>query len=229
MKKIILFVVIISISNSVAIAQTMCNKLSIEGDFGFNKPYKNINPGHYTNDINFLTGNLGVRYMWSEYLGAKIDYGYNSFSNHNKSKQFESVYSRVDMQLVTNLGRILNLQEKTKNIGLFLHAGGGVGFIDSNLYDKSDGTINLIGGTTLQFRLSNRIALNLDGAAIFLIEKVDYTLDGTSYATKNGYILSGTMGLSIYLGKNKKHSDWYNFKLDRTRRMSRNKVWRYRH
>ncbi|MFV0291082.1 MAG: OmpA family protein [Mangrovibacterium sp.] len=208
MKKLFLFATAALISAS-SFAQRDYNKWSIEGGVGVNKPYRNMTPGYYTDDANFFTGDIGVRYMWSQYLGAKVDYGYNSFSENDNSAAFESTYSRVDLQLVANAGKVLNFQEWTKTIGLLVHGGGGVGFLGSDLIDGTDGNVNLLAGATLQFRLAKRLALNLDGTAIAPIAKVDRTYDAVSPVNHKGLIFNGTVGLSVYLGGHEKHADWY--------------------
>ncbi len=214
MKKRILLIAMIAISSTAAIAQSAYNKWSIEGGVGLNRPYRNLTQGYYTNDFNFITGDLGVRFMWSEYFGAKIDFGYNAFTNADNSFKFDSDYSRADLQFVVNAGKVMNFQEWTKTIGLLLHTGGGVGFLGSDLYDGYDVNGHFLGGATVQFRLSNRVALNLDATAILPMGKLDYTFDGVSPDVAKGYIFNGTIGLSVYLGKNKKHSDWYSEKSD---------------
>lgn len=208
MKKLLLVAVVALMGTSV-FAQADYNKWSIEGGVGFNKPYRNMTPGYFTNDLNFLTGDLGLRWMWSEYFGMKLDYGYNSFVNNDRSAKFESTYSRADLQFVANAGKVLNFQEWTKTIGLLVHGGGGLGFAGSEFYDGTDKNVNLMSGATLQFRLGKRAALNFDASMILPVGKVDKTYDGASTEMKRGFIANGTVGLSIYLGKHNTHADWY--------------------
>ncbi len=207
-RKFLLFAMIALVSSS-AFAQSNFNKWSVDLGFGANKPWRNMTYGYYTDDVNFFTGDIGVRYMWSEYVGLKMDFGYNSFGPNDNSKDFSSDYMRTDLQAVINAGRVLRFEDWTKTIGLLVHGGGGLGWTGSDFYEGTDANINIMSGATLQFRLGNRVALNLDGTAILPGLKVDKTFDGASAAPRRGVIFNGTVGLSVYLGGNEKHADWY--------------------
>ncbi|MFV0554867.1 MAG: OmpA family protein [Mangrovibacterium sp.] len=217
MKKRILFVAVaLALGGLTATAQEQeqkpardYNKWSIDGGVGFNKAWRDFTPGYGSKTPSFLTGDLGVRYMWSQNLGLKLDYGYNNIAPSDGSKNFDAAYSRVNLQAVINAGKVLDFAEWTKTIGLLVHAGPGVGFLNSDAIDAADKQINFMGGATLQFRLSDRIALNLDGSATLPLMKDDLAWDGYGASQRQGVLFNGSLGLSVYLGKKEVHSDWY--------------------
>lgn len=190
---------------------TSYNKWSIELDGGFNKPQRPLTSGFYTSRISPFTADLGVRYMLNNKFGLKTDFGYNSFTGQNNSSiDFDSKYYRVDLQAVTNLGRIMNFETWTKTIGLLGHAGFGVAQLENNDLHVKDRMGNLIAGLTGQIRLTDRIALTGDVSTI-LNAFQDRTFDGASATNARGFsglLFNGTVGLNVYLGKNEKHADW---------------------
>ncbi|MFV0366329.1 MAG: OmpA family protein [Mangrovibacterium sp.] len=208
MKRLFLLAMV-ALMGTTAFAQRDYNKWSIEGGIGFNKAWRDYTPGYYTNTPSWITGDVGVRYMWSQRFGMKLDYGFNNITPGDGSKDFDADYQRINIQAVANMGRILRFEEWTKTIGLLVHAGPGVGFLHSDAFDGSDAQINLVSGATLQFRLSKRVALNLDGSAVLPFDKIDRSWDGHGASPEVGVMFNGTLGLSVYLGKHEAHSDWY--------------------
>ena len=70
--------------------------------------------------------------------------------------------------------------------------------------------INVTVGITPQFRVSNKIALNLDLSYISNIYQ-DHRFDYKSTNSSRGFdgnMFNASIGLSYYLGKNEKHFDW---------------------
>ena len=91
------------------------------------------------------------------------------------------------------------------------HAGFGLGFLE-----KTDGAYakdrvgNFMAGVTGQIKLSDRVALTGDFTTI-LNAKQSLTFDGASGANTRGFggiLFNGTVGVTVYLGKNEKHADW---------------------
>ncbi|RKD88427.1 OmpA family protein [Mangrovibacterium diazotrophicum] len=186
------------------------DKWSIDGGIGLTKPWQNFTPGYYAATPDFLVGEIGVRYMMSEYFGLKLDFGYNKFQEADESMAFETNSYRFGLQGVLNLGRMMNFETWTKTLGLLGHGGVGVGYLN---YDRTnidnDWVGNVLTGLTAQIRLSDGLALNLDGSAVANIRQNE-GFDGGIGNTKDlGMVFNGTIGLSIYLGKNKTHADWY--------------------
>jgi OOP family OmpA-OmpF porin len=186
------------------------NKWSIELAGGFNKPQRPMADNYYTARVSPFTADLGVRYMMNNKFGLKADFGYNSFTDHGNSLNFDSKYYRVDLQGVANLGRIMNFETWTKTIGLLGHAGIGVAQLENEDLHVKDRMGNFIAGFTGQIRLSNRIALTGDVTTIVNAFQ-DATFDGAGLTNSrglSGLVFNGTVGLQVYLGKNAKHADW---------------------
>lgn len=185
------------------------NKWSIELGAGLTKPQRPFSAGYSTDTPSPWVGEIGVRYMFNNKFGLKIDYGYNSFTDGDDSMKFDSKYQRLDLQGVANLGRIMNFETWTNTFGLLGHAGFGVGQLKSDNFTGKDWTGNFIAGVTGQIRLSNRIALTGDFSTI-LNASQDHTFDGAAVDNRgfSGVMFNGTVGLQVYLGKNTKHADW---------------------
>ncbi|MGO4819944.1 MULTISPECIES: OmpA family protein [unclassified Flavobacterium] len=191
-------------------ANTDYNKWSVELAGGFNKPMRPMSAGTRTAVVSPYVADLGVRYMINNKFGLKADFGYNSFTQGDDSRNFDSKYYRADLQGVANLGRIMNFETWTNTLGLLGHAGFGLGFGESDNSEGTDKMGNFIAGVTGQIKLSDRIALTGDFTTI-LNAKQDRTFDGLAQAGSPGFggvLFNGTVGLSIYLGKNTKHADW---------------------
>ena len=216
MKKIILTLVFASAMTTMS-AQTETeiavensyNKWSVELSGGFNKPMRPMTPGYRTAVVSPYVLNLGARYMFNNKFGLKGDFGYNSFTEGDNSRPFDSKYYRVDLQGVANLGRIMNFETFTNRLGLLGHAGFGlaVGKVAGKSNDRMG---NFMAGVTGQIKLTERFALTGDFTTI-LNAKQNRAFDGVGIAGSPGFggvLFNGTVGLTVYLGKNAKHADW---------------------
>ena len=186
------------------------NKWSVELAGGLNKPMRPMTAGYRTAVTSVYVADLGVRYMFNNKFGLKADFGYNNFKEGENSVGFDSKYYRADLQGVANLGRIMSFETWTNTLGLLGHAGFGLGFGEANNVGGTDKMGNFIAGITGQIKLSNRIALTGDFTTI-LNAKQNRTFDGASSVTSPGFggvLFNGTVGLTVYLGKNLKHADW---------------------
>lgn len=203
-------------------AQDDFNKWSIDVNAGFNKAMAPITPG-YQSRLGFGSYDLGVRYMFNEKFGAKVDYGFGSFKNVSSAPEFSSNYYRVNLQGVANLGRVFNWETFTQRLNLLGHAGAGIGgltpkenALTSEWIDFNDKQYNFIAGLTGQIKLGERVALNGDVSAV-INGRQNVTFDGGSsigiadrgYYGANAVYWTGTLGLSFYLGSASTHADWY--------------------
>ncbi|MFE3867442.1 OmpA family protein [Flavobacterium sp. LS2P90] len=222
MKKIVLSLVFASVMTTMSaqtetlkstdtLVETNFNKWSVELAGGFNKYQGSETSGYSTSLISPYVVDLGVRYMLNNKFGLKADFGYNSFTNEAVSKSFDTKYYRVDLQGVANLGRIMSFETWTKSIGLLGHAGVGLSFLERKYPSyKKDRMGNFMAGLTGQIKLSDRIALTGDFTTI-LNAKQDLAFDGASSTKISGFsgvLFNGTVGITVYLGKNAKHADW---------------------
>lgn len=186
------------------------NKWSVELSGGFNKPQRPMSEGYFTSTPSPYVADLGVRYMFNNKFGLKADFGYNSFTGKNNSLDFDTKYYRADIQAVANLGRIMNFETWTNTIGLLGHAGFGLAQLEDQNSALKDRMGNFIAGVTGQIKLSNRLVLTGDFTTI-LNTNQNIAFDAASTANTRGFggiLFNGTVGLTVYLGKNAKHADW---------------------
>jgi outer membrane protein OmpA-like peptidoglycan-associated protein len=196
--------------NEVKTTERGYNKWSIELDGGFNKPQRPMGAGAYTEIVSPFVANLGARYMFNNKFGLKADFGYNSFQEETGSVPFDTRLYRVALQGVINAGRVLNFEDWTNTLGLLFHAGVGVAQLEDQNFSRKDKMGNFIAGITGQIRLSNRFALTGDFTTI-VTAKQDLNFDGSGFNGTNGlqgFLYTGTAGLTYYLGKNTTHADW---------------------
>lgn len=226
MKKLLLAIAFAFSLGSTVLAQSEFNKWSLETNFGFNKPMAPLTPGFLSPTLNIGHLDIGTRYMFNDKFGLKFDGGFGSFSEvKGESPEFKTNYLRADIQMVSNLARILNFESFTRKIGLLGHFGAGFGkmnFEQTVLNNGADYHYNFIGGLTGQYKLGERIALTSDISMIYNGRQT-YTFDGNSYNAKTqpadplqnpfvhapGTWWTGTIGLNFYLGTADTHADWY--------------------
>ncbi|HEY6144208.1 MAG TPA: OmpA family protein [Flavobacterium sp.] len=186
------------------------NQWSVEIAAGFNKPQQPMTAGYGTELISPYTVDLGVRYMFNNKFGLKVDFGYNSLTAGNNSKDFSSKYYRADIQGVANISRILNFETWTKTIGILGHTGFGLAQLTDDNTILKDNLGNFIVGITGQIKLSEKFVLTGDMTTILNARQL-YAYDFKSENQERGFsgaLFTGTLGLTFYLGKNEKHADW---------------------
>ncbi|MDF2158964.1 OmpA family protein [Algoriphagus sp. CAU 1675] len=224
MKKLILSTLMAGALALGANAQSEFDKWSLEVNGGFNKPMAPLTPGYLSPTLNLGHVDFGVRYMFNEKFGMKLDYGFGSFKqadgNGSMSPDFDTKYNRLNLQGVANIGRIMNFESFSRSFGMLLHGGAGIGMVNPqmNTYsDFNDDVYTLIFGVTPQLKLSNNIALVGDISTV-LNGRQDVAFDGASLITPasnngyygtNGVMWTGTLGLNFYLGKSEEHADWF--------------------
>lgn len=211
------------------------NRWSVEFGGGFNKPMAPLTPGFLSPTLNIGHADLGVRYMFNEKFGAKLDFGFGTFNESSgNSPSFSTNYHRVNLQGVANLGRIMNWETFSRNVSLLGHFGAGIGQVrpqENAFNDFNDNVYNIIAGLTGQVKLSERVALvgdishimngrqtvTFDGASAILPSTMPPSVANPNVpaATNNGFFgtgatwWTGTIGLNIYLGSKNQHADWY--------------------
>ncbi|MFC3879193.1 OmpA family protein [Algoriphagus namhaensis] len=223
MKKLILSTIMAAAISFGANAQKEFDRWSLELNGGFNKPMAPLTPGFLSPTLNLGHVDFGVRYMFNEKFGAKLDYGFGSFKEaggDSQSPSFDTKYTRFNLQGVINLGRVLNFESFSRSFGMLFHAGGGIGTVnpEENLYnDFTDDVYQIMFGITPQIKLSKNIALVGDISTI-LNGRQTVSFDGASvirpsqdngFFGANGTWWTGTLGLNFYLGGAEEHADWF--------------------
>jgi OOP family OmpA-OmpF porin len=215
MKKITLVALLMGASFSFGqITKPSFNRWSVDVNAGVNRTVKNFAPGH-SSTLSLGGINAGARYMLNPNFGFKIDLGLESFQGDKNSTEFSTMYGRSTIHAVADLGNIFSFYNFTERFSLLAHAGvglssmsaEGLGFFEKDVVDFMG---NAVAGLTPQFKLSNRVALNLD-ASVVVNSGQNRTLDFTQSVNEGGinnYYFTGTVGLSIYLGGYDTHADW---------------------
>lgn len=191
-------------------AQDGYNKWSVDVNGGLNKAVSPLTRGYATATPSPWSASVGVRYMLNNKFGLRLGGGYDAFSNKKDTSKFDSNIWNVNLQAYANLGRVLSFEDWTSDLNVLVHAGAGYAQLKSDWLRKADRMVFLTAGVTPQVRLSNRIALLLDGS-LFLNAKQTFSYDTKTLATRRvfqGAHLVGTVGLNIALGKQGVHADW---------------------
>ena len=209
-------------------SQKKFNTLSLETGYGFNIPLTPAN-GIETKDYMFPRHlDLGVRYMFDEYFGVKLYYANDRFQN-KKNKSIGNSYHRLSVEAVYNIEKTLDLLDD--NFNVFFHAGLGVTYAYPDVIKrfKNGGEFtfgltpyntkdyerigNIILGIMPQYRYSDDVALTFDISYVINTQQ-QYGYDGEMLyidRTKvKGNFINLTLGIHLYLGKKRRHADWYN-------------------
>lgn len=178
-------------------SQEGTSKIKAQFALGVNSPSSNGFVSNFeANSINFPSVNLGVQYMFKPKLGTKLDLGFNRFSNSINSPDFKTNYTRINLQLVYDLSKIISLYR----IGTFVHAGPGFSMIKplGNYAQNKTSFLNAATGVEFHYGISDKLSVYLDTAYILGFGK-DYNEVSNGFGSFNGDILTVTIGASISL------------------------------
>lgn len=169
--------------------------------FGINYPdIDGFVPGFEAKSVNFPTINLGVQYLFKRNLGAKLDYGYNRFSNADDSPIFKTNYGRINIQLVYDATS--TLQFLPPSIGILAHVGPGLSFIKplGNYGDNKHSFFNTIAGLELHYRIAETVSVYSDVSYVMNFSKEKtYNPISEGYGTFNNNLFTISIGLSVSL------------------------------
>lgn len=148
--------------------------------------------------VNFPSINLGVQYMFKPLLGAKLDFGYNRFSNSNSTAEFKVNYTRFNAQLVYNTSRLTSFLPKP--MATFVHAGPGYTAIKplGNYPQNDTSFLNAMAGVEFHYGLSEKLSMYVDVSYIYGFAK-DFDPISSGFGSFNGNVLTLTIGASISL------------------------------
>jgi len=220
MKKITLLMTFLLMANLLSAQEEEKNsefkfdQWSVDVGAGINKASRPFTSGYYAAAVGSWNADVSLRYMFNTKAGVRLKLGYNNISEGDNSIPFDTKYVNAALEGVLNLGSILSFREWTQRFNLLAHAGGGVARImpgdDARLDEVSDNMGIITGGLTPQLRLSDNIALFLDGSVYGNIRQ-DVGWDGNSTSGIRGFdglLVNFSVGANFYLGKNEKHADW---------------------
>lgn len=216
----------ILVLSNLLFGQQANNRFSADIHFGSTKPFTALTDSFFTNYIGLFHADAGLRYMPLDNFGVKLDFGFDHLKNdsygvYSYSKKFSSNYSRVSIQGVVNIGKLLHYADFAANFGLIGHGGLGysMNFGDSSLTSNGtqihDNMFHFILGLSPQIRLHDRFALHLDLSIVSnLGQKYNFDFKDQN-RSKYGMIANVSVGGAYYIGKNKKHVDWSNKQLEK--------------
>lgn len=147
---------------------------------------------------NFPTINLGLQHMFKPQLGARLDLGYNRFSNADNTPDFKINYTRINLQLVYDASRISSFL--SPGLGMVLHAGPGYTIIKPlDIYrENKNSYLNAMAGIEFNYSISRTVSFFLDGSYIKGFAK-DFDPITKGSGSFNGDMLTVTIGASVSL------------------------------
>ncbi len=197
-KSILFSIIFISFSFS-AVSQSDKSTVKAQFALGVNSPSANGFVSNFeAKSINFPSINLGVQYMFKPKLGAKLDFGYNRFSNLNSTPEFKINYTRINAQLVYDATTVFSfLPEK---MGTFVHAGPGYTTIKplGNYTQNNTSFLNVMTGMEFHYGISDKLSVYFDASYILGFGK-DFDPVSSGLGSFNGSMLTLTIGASISL------------------------------
>lgn len=220
MKKIILSVSLILLGNAYA-QDAKFNKLAIDANVGINNSMTPKNTSGYgefggSDRLKNLTFNIGGRYNFSNKFGAGLYLGYNKLANVKDDNS--TTFITISTQGVVNLSNLLGFESYFNNKLRFLaHAGPGIGFLTHPKFDKTDRMLLIAAGLTPQFKINDKLTLNLDFQAVATyLQSRSWDFNSKS-PVRDGVMAQATIGVTYYgfgSNKDKVHADWYSEESD---------------
>ncbi|RLJ65685.1 hypothetical protein CLV86_1263 [Lacinutrix venerupis] len=148
--------------------------------------------------INFPTINIGLQHMFKPQFGARLDFGYNRFSNEDNTTEFKTNYSRINAQFVYNASRLVS--SLSPEMGMMLHAGPGYTMIKPlGIYRENENSyLNAMAGIEFNYNISRTVSLFIDASYIKGFAK-DFNPVTDGLGSFNGDMLTITFGASVSL------------------------------
>ena len=194
-------------------AQKAFNPLSLELGFGSPIPVTQSPVGGVDGRLEFLGPNainMAMRYMHTETLGLRGHFGRSTYRASSLGTSSSISYNRLGLEGVVQLLNIIPIDYRIKEkFGLLITGGAALSMGKSALTSQKDLVGSLMGGGTLQFKLSDKMSLIGIGNGYFNVsQSIGY--DGASNASGSSFTLELIVGLQWNLGDPKKrHADWY--------------------
>ena len=188
------------------------NHLSFDFSAGYNRPFTPYQKKYNSAFSGLKHLELGVRYMFTEKMGLRLNYANDNFRN-DSGGDFGTNFSRIGIDAVYNIGKALNLDLISRyQYGLLGHAGIGYTRVKPIYQKKSEQVGAVVLGLTPQIKLSDEFAFFGD-LSLDVNFKQHYRYDGSLYTADYdpivGSHMTASLGIVMYLGQNKYHADWY--------------------
>lgn len=180
-------------------AQKATNQIKAQIAVGINSPSSSgFVEGFEAKSINFPTVNLGVQYMLSRTYGAKLDFGFNRFSNDDLSTAFKTNYTRINAQFVYDPTEALSFLPS--RLGLVAHAGPGYSFVKplGDFGNNKRSFLNLMTGLEVHYAMNKYLTLYTDVSYILGFSG-DFDAVEQGFGAFNGNLLTITFGITFSL------------------------------
>ncbi|WP_034045800.1 outer membrane beta-barrel protein [Wocania ichthyoenteri] len=197
--KPILFSILFTSFSFFVFSQSDTNTIKAQFALGVNSPSANGFVANFeAKSVNFPSINLGIQYMFKPKLGAKLDFGYNRFSNLNNTPEFKINYTRLNAQLVYNATSVFGFLPQ--RIATFVHAGPGLTTIKplGNYTQNDTSFLNAMAGIEFHYGVSDKLSVYFDASYILGFGK-DFNSISDGFGSFNGNLLTLTIGASISL------------------------------
>lgn len=194
-------------------AQETYNKWSIDIDGGAIKPMQRFTPSYGVGLASLFHVGLNGRVMLNPAFGLRFGYGMNDIQGSKNSQEFHTVMHTGALEAMLNVGRIGKFETFSKHLGLMVHVGPGLAFLNGTgamTTAKEKAGYFTVGFMPI-FKLSEKVALTTDLSFYAMLRQNRNWDMQTPSAVQGGFSSSMgtlTVGLSIYLGKSQKHMDW---------------------
>ncbi|NQY05898.1 MAG: hypothetical protein HRT68_06765 [Flavobacteriaceae bacterium] len=177
-------------------------KMAVNLGVGFNLSQTPFSEGYSAKPINFPTIELGAQYLFTKQIGARLDYGFNRFSNDSNAPEFKTNYNRIDVQAVYNASVILRNWNVHPRLGLYFHGGGGMTFLNPlapQFNGNNESFLNAMGGMSIHYGLSEYMSAYMDISYIRGFGG-SIAMEGTPLQEKEGNgIVALTFGIQLAL------------------------------
>ncbi len=197
-KRIFFSIIFLSFS-FLGFSQSNTSTVKTQFALGVNSPSANGFVSNFeAKSINFPSINLGIQYMFKPQFGAKLDFGYNRFSNLNNTPDFKVNYTRLNAQLVYDASKIFSFLPQ--RVGTFVHGGPGFSTIKplGNYTQNDNSFLNVMAGMEFHYGVSDKLSVYLDASYILGLGKA-FNPEANGFGSFNGNVLTITIGASISL------------------------------
>jgi hypothetical protein len=184
---------------SFGFAQKATNEIKAQIAIGVNSPSQSgFVDGFQAKSINFPTVNLGVQYMFKRQFGAKLDFGFNRFSNGDNSIDFKTNYTRINAQFIYDPTESITFLPP--RLGLVGHAGPGFSMVKplGSFGDNKTSFLNLMAGLEIHYAMSEYMSLYTDVSYIAGFGG-DFDPITEGFGSFNGNLMTITFGISFSL------------------------------
>ncbi|TXE09694.1 porin family protein [Seonamhaeicola algicola] len=180
-------------------SQDSKSRLKAQFALGVNSPSSDgFVTGFEGQTYNFPSVNLGLQYMFTPKLGAKLDYGFNRVKNQDNAQEFKLNYTRVNAQAVLDVNETLNFLPP--RLGVFLHAGPGYSIVKplGNYTENNISFLNIMAGVEVHYGISDKLSVFTDVSYIQGFAK-NFNPIQDGFGAFNGNMLTLNFGASISL------------------------------